>query len=105
MKPQCPCSRCVTARVRYRAKSHNQQFTTNQFRLPKFGSTLKASILVTLGLAASLAAHATEFYVSPTGTASGNGSASNPWDLQTALNQPSSVQPGDTIWLRGGVHR
>ena len=28
-----------------------------------------------------------------------------PWDLQTALSQPSSVVPGDTIWLRGGVYR
>lgn len=29
---------------------------------------------------------------------------SSPWDLQTALNQPASVQPGDTIWLRGGTY-
>lgn len=28
----------------------------------------------------------------------------SPWDLQTALNQPSVVNPGDTIWLRGGTH-
>ena len=25
----------------------------------------------------------------------------NPWQLQTALDHPSAVQPGDTIWLRG----
>src|SRR5208283_2245068 len=25
-------------------------------------------------------------------------------DLQTALNQPPPVQPGDTIWLRGGTY-
>src|SRR5690242_4189257 len=41
------------------------------------------------------------FYVSPTGTPSGNGSQDAPWDLQTALGQPSSVQPADTVWLRG----
>ena len=35
----------------------------------------------------------------------GDGSTSKPWDLQTALNHPASVKPGDTIWLRGGVHR
>lgn len=46
----------------------------------------------------------TDFYVSPTGSASGNGSISNPWNLQTALNQPSGVQPGATIWLRGGTY-
>jgi len=42
--------------------------------------------------------------VAPTGSASGNGSAGQPWDLATALNQPAAVQPGDTIWLRGGTY-
>ncbi|MEK7633618.1 MAG: hypothetical protein AAB437_02130 [Patescibacteria group bacterium] len=45
-----------------------------------------------------------EFFVSPNGNASGNGSRENPWDLQTALNQPASVHPGDMIWLRGGTY-
>jgi len=44
------------------------------------------------------------YYVAPTGSASGSGSASQPWDLATALNQPAAVQPGDTIWLRGGTY-
>jgi len=44
------------------------------------------------------------FYVSPSGSPSSDGSASSPWDLQTALNHPAAVQPGDTIWLRGGVY-
>lgn len=48
---------------------------------------------------------ATEFYVAPSGNSSSNGSINSPWDLQTALNQPSSVKPGDTIWLRGGTYR
>jgi hypothetical protein len=45
-----------------------------------------------------------QFFVSPTGSASGNGSINSPWDLQTALNHPSAVQPGDTIWVRGGTY-
>ncbi|MDB6121122.1 MAG: hypothetical protein JWQ71_115 [Pedosphaera sp.] len=49
--------------------------------------------------------NAAEFYASPSGSSSGNGSKLQPWDLQTALNQPASVHPGDTIWLRGGIHR
>lgn len=44
------------------------------------------------------------FYVSPTGSASGNGSITNPWNLATALNHPSAVKPGDTIWLRNGTY-
>ena len=43
------------------------------------------------------------WYVSPSGTPAGSGSFESPWDLQTALNQPG-VQPGDTIWLRGGTY-
>ncbi|MEP6994320.1 MAG: S-layer homology domain-containing protein, partial [Acidobacteriota bacterium] len=42
--------------------------------------------------------------VSPGASVSGTGSLSNPWQLQTALNQPASVHPGDTIWLRGGTY-
>src|ERR1700741_5077229 len=45
------------------------------------------------------------FYVSPDGTPYGDGSAAHPWDLKTALAQPSAVRPGDTIWLRGGIYR
>ena len=56
-------------------------------------------------LATLLSAHATEFYVTPTGSSAGTGTAASPWDLQTALNQPSAVKPGDTIWVRAGVHR
>jgi hypothetical protein len=48
--------------------------------------------------------YAADFYVSPTGSASGNGSIGNPWDLLTAFGQPASVQPGDTIWFRGGIY-
>lgn len=45
------------------------------------------------------------YYVAPDGSAAGDGSASRPWDLRTALAQPGVVQPGDTIWLRGGTYR
>lgn len=48
-------------------------------------------------------AHA--FYVSPTGSPTGDGSFAEPWDLATALAGPAAVTPGSTIWLRGGVYR
>src|SRR5205814_5040657 len=44
------------------------------------------------------------FYVSPTGSPSGDGSFTNPWDLATALDGPAAVTPGSTIWLRGGTY-
>jgi hypothetical protein len=44
------------------------------------------------------------YYVAPTGSPTGDGSATRPWDLATALAQPAAVQPGDTIWLRGGTY-
>ena len=45
-----------------------------------------------------------EFYASPTGSPSGDGSFANPWDLATALSGPAAVTPGSTIWLRGGTY-
>jgi uncharacterized protein YjdB len=45
------------------------------------------------------------WYVAPNGTSGGNGSATAPWDLTTALSGASGrVQPGDTIWLRAGTY-
>ena len=39
------------------------------------------------------------------GTSTGDGSLKTPWDLQTALNQSSSVvKGGDVIWLHEGVY-
>jgi uncharacterized protein YjdB len=45
------------------------------------------------------------WYVSPSGSSGGTGSAASPWDLQTGLNGGNGkVQPGDTVWLRGGTY-
>lgn len=52
-----------------------------------------------------------EFHVFPInhnstpGRKLGDGSLSNPWDLQTALSQkPDVVKSGDTIWLHEGIY-
>lgn len=52
-----------------------------------------------------------EFHVFPKdhnetpGTLNGTGSITNPWDLQTALEQKSEVvNSGDTIWLHQGIY-
>ena len=52
----------------------------------------------------ALPSHAAEFYVATEGSPTGDGSITSPWDLETALNQPSSVHPGDVIWVRGGTY-
>jgi len=66
---------------------------------------MKTLGLALLALAAALAAGASDFYVSPNGSPDAPGDSDHPWDLATALAQPSSVAPGDTIWLRGGTYR
>jgi len=43
-------------------------------------------------------------YVAPNGLPTGTGTISSPFDLQTALNGPAAVQPGTTIYLRGGTY-
>ena len=45
-----------------------------------------------------------QFHVTTAGTSGGDGSIGNPWDLQTALNQPASVHAGDTIWIHAGTY-
>src|SRR5689334_5867418 len=57
-------------------------------------------------LAFSIASsHAAEFFVSPTGSAHGNGSTEAPWNLSTALQASALVKPGDTIWIRAGTYQ
>src|SRR5712692_3298466 len=63
-------------------------------------SVLVLAIVFTL----SAKARGSEFFVSPSGTADGNGTIGNPWSLAFALSQPAAVMPGDTIWLRGGIY-
>jgi hypothetical protein len=59
-------------------------------------------VLAVLLVAAAMPAAAEQFYVANDGSPNNNGSRSRPWDLVTALSHPRSVNPGDTIWLRGG---
>jgi hypothetical protein len=63
------------------------------------------AVAVCLLLTAPLPAGAAEFFVTEASTADGDGSAQKPWRLQIALDHPSPVQPGDTIWLRAGTYR
>ena len=45
------------------------------------------------------------WYVTPTGTSSGDGTTDVPWDLKTALaGGNGKIQVGDTIWLRQGTY-
>ena len=46
----------------------------------------------------------TGFHVTTTGSAKGSGTLSSPWDLKTALNHPSAVKPGNTIYIHGGTY-
>jgi hypothetical protein len=59
-------------------------------------------ILLTLFVSiCSLAA--ADHYVSPDGSPENDGSLDRPWDLKTGLSH-ASIQPGDYVWLRGGVY-
>ena len=53
---------------------------------------------------ATLPGNGNNWYVSTSGSPSGNGSKANPWDINTALAGPASVKPGDTIWILGGSY-
>lgn len=60
-----------------------------------------------MGMAALLAATtaaARDVHVAPTGTADGDGSIANPYDLATVFAAKANVQPGDTVLLKGGQY-
>lgn len=63
-----------------------------------------AVLIIAFLLTVNALAQGAEYYASPTGTPGGDGSWSNPWDLQTALSKTTVVKPGDIIWLRGGTY-
>src|SRR5262249_47184213 len=65
---------------------------------------LRLLVLLGVGLSISFSAAATEYYVAPNGSPSGNGSMGSPWDLHTVLGYSSPVHPGDPVWLRGGTY-
>jgi len=55
--------------------------------------------------AAPLPPRATVHYTAPGGTSTGDGTFGRPWDLATALaGAQGAVQPGDTVWVRGGTY-
>ena len=65
----------------------------------------RTTVVATYGGTAGPAAVAVlGWFAAPAGSSTGDGS-SRPWDLQTALHGGNgSVQPGDTVWLRGGTY-
>jgi len=72
-----------------------------------------ASKLSIAAVCVGLAFRATggQFFVTPQGTAQGNGTSLSPWDLATALadntktqNVNNVVKPGDTVWLRSRTY-
>jgi Bacterial Ig-like domain (group 2)/Right handed beta helix region len=69
------------------------------------GKTASATVRVTRATATTSVAHA-GYFVSPSGSSGADGSMAHPWSLAAALAGGNGhVQPGDTIWLRGGTYR
>src|SRR5450759_4222902 len=74
-------------------------------RLGLLASLLIGAYVPSTASSQALSPTGRQFFVSPDGKSSGDGSMERPWDLATALAGPGAVQPGDTIWLRGGTYR
>lgn len=46
-----------------------------------------------------------DWYAAPNAGVNGDGSLSNPWALQVALQKTASIVQGDTLYLRGGTYQ
>jgi hypothetical protein len=85
--------------------AHREMISTRVQRTGFLSRTVRKVVrLLFLLLSLGLPTFAAQYYVSPTGSPSGNGSITNPWDLHTGITAHSVVKPGDTIWVRGGTY-
>lgn len=87
--------------------THVLNRASGQARWLTFGviGSLRRWARVCAGLAlvlGTMTASAREVWVAPAGTARGDGSAGNPYDLATAWAKEGPVKPGDTVYLMGG---
>lgn len=62
-------------------------------------------ILAACGGGGSPKAPGRSYYIAPTGKAQALGSATDPWDMVTALSHPEALRGNDTLWLRGGTYQ
>ena len=78
----------------------------NNNQLNQVENLKKRGIIMALMLVICAAPISTgaEFYVSPNGKQKGTGTKEDPFDIVAALSGRESVQPGDTVWLRGGIY-
>jgi len=44
------------------------------------------------------------FFVSPEGTPSGNGSRASPWNIESVFSGGAGVRGGDVVWVEGGTY-
>ena len=51
-----------------------------------------------------LSSRAPEYVVSPDGKPDNAGTKESPWDLATALSGAKKIEPGATVWVRGGTY-
>jgi hypothetical protein len=69
--------------------------------VPRF--SYRVLLVVTCGLLLR-SANAADYYIAPSGSSSGTGTLSRPWDIKTGLQKTTVVKGGDTLWLRGGTY-
>jgi hypothetical protein len=68
------------------------------------GNTLRKLVYILILLLTGLNSYAKKYYVSPTGNDSNPGTITNPWKTWGKAFNAAGVNPGDTIYFRGGVY-
>lgn len=65
---------------------------------------IRIIVILVLAVTNAPALHASNWYASPSATG-GNGSITNPWNLNIALKSTNNILPGDTLYLRDGTYQ
>ena len=62
-------------------------------------------LLAACGSGGSKSSTGRSFYIAANGRPQANGTAADPWDLKSALEQPEALRGNDTLWLKGGTYQ
>jgi hypothetical protein len=88
---------------------HLRQILSNRLALVGVACAVMLAAMISLGQGAPQIItppkpSGRELYVAPDGKHYHKGTKDKPYDLETIFRDPTIAQPGDVVWLRGGVY-
>ncbi len=81
-------------------RSVNRRFPHSAARRLRYAAMAFAAACCGLGTAGAV-----EYFAAPNGSPDGRGTAEAPWDIESVFAGRQPVEPGSTVYFKGGVYR